>query len=469
MIKGKLILVFILLLSKTINAQDLLQTLNAEQVLELVRSFHPVIRQSNIGIEKSKAEILNARGNFDPVLSHYMDEKSYNGVKYYKDISPELNIPIWYGLDLYAGTENLTGNRLDPTQSEGQSSFVGVNIPLAKNLLMDKRRAFLKQAKIFNTIAEVEQRIMINDLCIEAITAYWAWVKAYQTYSVVKNMVIVSEKRLEMVQKSFINGERPEIDITEARTQLQSFQYQENEKRLEFQNAGLQLSAFLWTQENQPYQLPESVIPQENWEDETFIANFNLSLIDLLSEAQQNHPYLKRYAYRLDALAIEKQLKFQDLLPTVDFRYNFLAPGNNFENIISEATPFQNNYQYALQIEVPLFLSQGRANYKIAKLEIEETKLDQSQKELYIELGIKSYFNEFTTLKNQVALQSLNVENYQKLVVAEETRFANGESSLFLINNRENIALEALEKLIELKTQYFKSIYALQWSAGLFY
>ena len=40
-------------------------------------------------------------------------------------------------------------------------------------------------------------------------------------------------------------------------------------------------------------------------------------------------------------------------------------------------------------------------------------------------------------------------------------------NSLFLINSRENKALEALEKLIELKTKFAKTVYALQGSAGL--
>jgi outer membrane protein TolC len=51
-------------------------------------------------------------------------------------------------------------------------------------------------------------------------------------------------------------------------------------------------------------------------------------------------------------------------------------------------------------------------------------------------------------------------------VEAEEKRFENGESSLFLINSRENKALESQEKLIELKTKYYKSIFALQWISG---
>ena len=48
----------------------------------------------------------------------------------------------------------------------------------------------------------------------------------------------------------------------------------------------------------------------------------------------------------------------------------------------------------------------------------------------------------------------------------EEIRFQAGESSLFLINARENKALEALQKLQELKAKFFKTENMLQWAAG---
>ena len=461
------ILMLLILFTKAISAQDLTQTLNAEQVLTLIRNYYPIVRQSNIGIEKTKAEILNARGNFDPMLNFYGSQKTYKDINYYEGFSSEIMIPTWYGVDVFAGANNLSGTQLDPTDSKGANSFLGVNIPLAKNLLIDKRRAALRQAKLFNSMAEVEKTLIINDLCMDAMESYWIWVKTYQTYKVVENNVKVNEKRFELVRKSFINGERPAIDTLESLTQLMSFQYQKNENWLAFQNAGLQLSAYLWISDNQPYQLPETVIPQSNWENETIIANFNLSLSNLLAVANQNHPNLKIYDFKIDVLEIEKKLKYQDLLPKIDFRYNFLTKGYGIQNTLIEAAPFQNNYQMGLKVSVPLLFSQGRANYKLAKLKIEDTKLDQSQKQLSITLKIKSYYNEFVNLKNQVGLQTKNYDNYRLLVRAEETRFANGESSLFLINSRENKALEALEKLIELKTKYYKSIYALQWSAGL--
>jgi len=465
--KKYIVLLVVICTSLFARAQEATATLNAEQVLALVRRFHPIVKQANINIQKSKVDITLARAAFDPILSTYAARKILNGTNYYNYISPEIAIPTWYGIEVYSGLENITGNRLDPSQTSGQSSYFGISIPLAKDLVMDKRRAFLQQAKIFSTMATVEQQAAVNDLLMNAIEAYWLWVKAYQTYNVVKNNVAINEKRLALVKKSYINGERPAIDTVEALTQLQSFQYQQNVYALEFKNAGLQLSAYLWKENNEPYILPENIVPESNWENETSINNFNVVLTALLDIADKNHPELQLYNYKLDALAIDKKLKFQELLPKIDFRYNQLGKNNDLLKTISTGPLFENNFQYGLKFEIPLRLSQGRADYKKAILKIEETTLNQNQKRLYIQLKIKSYYNEWLTLKQQISLYSNTYNNYQQLVRAEETRLFNGESSLFLVNSRENKALEALEKLIELKTKYYKTIYALQWSAGL--
>lgn len=464
----KQILIYIIIFSAALtHAQDSVKTLNAEQVLALVRQFHPVVRQTSIEIEKSKADITIARGAFDPILSYYAASKTFNGTNYYNDYSPEIKIPTWYGVEVSGGLENLTGSRLDPSSTAGKTSYLGVSIPLAKNLVIDKRRAFLQQARIFNTMAEVEQRAVINDLLMNAAEAYWDWVKAYQTFVVVRNNVEINQKRVEFIRKSFVNGERAAIDTVEAVAQLQSFQYQQNQRWMEFQNAGLQLSVYLWKNNNEPYILPETVIPQDGWENEVNILRFNLILADLLTLAENNHPDLQLYKFKLDVLDIDKRLKFQELLPKIDFRYNQLNKGYNLLETASTGPLFRDNFQYGLKIEFPLRFSQGRGEYKKARLKIEETTLDQNQKKQQIALKIRTYYNEFVNLKNQIALQSNNYNNYVALVRAEETRLQNGESSLFLVNSRENKALEALEKLIELKAKYYKTIYSLQWSAGL--
>ena len=79
---------------------------------------------------------------------------------------------------------------------------------------------------------------------------------------------------------------------------------------------------------------------------------------------------------------------------------------------------------------------------------------------------MRSYFNELLALKEQVKWQEQSWLNYLQLQRAEELRFRSGESSLFLVNARETKALEALQKLLELKAKYFVSENTVRWAAG---
>lgn len=449
------------------SAQDSTRTLSGAQVLELVRRYHPVARRARIHVDKAQADLLVARGGFDPVLGAYVARKRFGGVEYYDRTSPEIVIPTWYGIEVYSGIDNYTGERLDPTMSKGQSSFIGASIPLGKDLLMDKRRAYLKQAKIFASMAETEQRLYINDLLMDAMEAYWGWVSSYNLYRVMRTAVAINVERMELVRKAFENGERAAIDTVEALSQLQSLQYQETQYRMQFRNASLALSSFLWTDSGAPYNLPETVSPPAAWDAPQALKDMELDLNALLTIVENSHPAVRVYDYKLRALDVEKKLKFQQLLPKADFRYNHLSKGYNAFSGISESAFLGNNYQYGFKFEIPLRLSAGRGEYRKAGLKIMETRLDQAQKQFDIQLKIRQYYNEYTVLKEQVGLQTANYANYRKLLEAEQTRLNNGESSLFLVNSRENKVLEAQQKLIELKAKFYKAAYAMQWAAGL--
>ena len=464
MIKFKYFIYVFLISTQAFAQKDTLK-LNIEQVLEIVKRYHPTVKQGYINIENSKANITIARGAFNPIIGNYLAVKTFDNTNYYDYANPNITIPTWFGVEVSTGVKNLAGNRFDPSETSGQSSYLGASIPLLKNLIMDKRRAYLKQANLYNNMAKTEQQSIINNILMEAAKQFWDWVNAYQAFEIVNKNMNLSRQRFEMVKKTFQNGECPAIDTVEAQSQFQNFEFQKNENWLKFQNAGLELSAFLWKDNNLPYELPDYVVPQNGWDNETNIKNFTLNEEELLANAQQFHPDLQIYKQKLKGLEIEKKLKFQELLPKLDFRYNHLNKGNNAFN--SEGLLFQNNFQYALKFEMPLFLSQGRGEYKIAKLKIEENQIIQSQKSLLVTLKVKNYYNEFQTLRNQVQLQRSILNNLEKLLRAEEKLFQNGESTLFLINSRENKVFEAERKLVELKTKYFKTIYALQWSAGL--
>ena len=154
------------------------------------------------------------------------------------------------------------------------------------------------------------------------------------------------------------------------------------------------------------------------------------------------------------------------MLPTFTLRGNLLNTGYNvFKG--SDATFFQNNNKFGIDIGIPLRLSEGRGAYKMAKLKIDETNWSVSLQQQEIENKIRLYFNELTGLQKQIDIYEQTYNNYQILYRGEDIRFREGESTLFLLNIRENKLLEALQKLTELKTKFYKTQISVQWAAGL--
>lgn len=456
------VLLFLLLCHVSLGQQ---KSLSSTEYWQIVQNFHPVVKQTLIDIKQSNASLTMARGAFDPVLQHYSTQKTLDGKNYLDYHAPSISIPTWYGIELSAGIENIQGSRLDPSQTLGQTSYLGIQIPLAKNLVMDKRRAALQQAKIMQKMAIQDQRNELNNLLLDAMESYIAWVRSYQVLQIVQANYQNASKRLELVRKSVEFGDRPAVDTLEALTQKQTFENMLTAKALEFANARLNLSAYLWKADNNPVDLADDVIPAAN-EEIRLLANADLNLQSLIEKAMQNHPEINNYRNKLEVLGIEKKLKFQSLLPKIDLSYNHLSQGGPS---LYGASFLENNYKYGIKFELPLRLSEGRGAYQAAKLKLESEQLNLNQKQVQVEIKVRNYFNQFEAFQKQIRTQESAFLNYQSLVKAEELRFENGESSLFLINSRELKSLEAAEKLADLKAYLQKTTFALQASAGILY
>lgn len=441
--------------------------LTPEEFLAIVRTYHPVIKQADIGIEMASAEILAARGAFDPYFYLNSDQKTFDGKRYYQHTNPELKIPTWYGIELKAGLENNTGEFLNSESTFGKTSYAGISVSLARNLVIDPRRAALQQAKIFRNQSYAERQVIINDLLDQAIYAYWNWVKALRIRQLLQDAVKVNEARLQLIKTASQLGDRPAIDTIEALSQLQSFQGLEAEAILNAKNAAVELSNFLWKENNSYYILPDQTVSDTRW-NEIGIDTIALpSLTDLLAAIPLTHPKLKYFGFKMNVLEVDRKLKFQELLPIVNLRANVLNRGYEVWKGTNTAGFYENNNKFGIDIGVPLRFSKGRAAYKIARLKIQETGFEISMTQQQIENKVNYYFNQLAGYQQQVRIYENAYKNYQTLLRGEEIRFRGGESSLFLLNIRENKVIEAGIKLTETKIKFYQSQVALQAAAGL--
>ena len=440
-------------------AQDSLK-LSHQEFLNIVKNYHPLALKYQLQNKIANAEITKARGNFDLVLAGKLGEKNIDGTKYYEQKNVELGIPTWYGIDITGSYNNLDGEKLNNSETKGGLYQFGVTIPLAKNLLYDKRRAMLDQAKFGLKMTEAEQIVLTNELLLDAENTYWDWVKNYEIYKLQKSAVEINRKRLELTKKTYEFGERPAIDTVEAASQLQSFELQERNAYLNFVKSTQELQMFLWKDKQDLYEIAQLIYPSSSLDEHSGYSDYEFLLQNLESKLLQNHASLEYYLQKQNILESERRLKWQSFLPKIDFTYNFF----NKENYKSDFLPlFDNNFQYGLKLEIPIFQRQARADYEIAKLKISQNQQDSQLKLREVNTKIETYKYEVTNYFSQIDISAKNLNNYKRLLNAEETRFGNGESSLFLINSRENKLLDAREKNIELKAKFLKSYNKLKW------
>ena len=183
-----------------------------------------------------------------------------------------------------------------------------------------------------------------------------------------------------------------------------------------------------------------------------------------------SHPEIRRYEVKLSQLEVGRQLAAEQLKPRLDVEYNFLSDGSDFIYNTDSGSGLTNlvgqNYKWGLSFEFPLLLRKERGKLQLAKLKIQDAEYGLQQKRVEIANKIGAYYNELENLLQQTRLTERTVANYQALLDAEIEKFNLGESSIFLLNSREQKLIDAQLKLTALRGKFFKSRIALEWAAG---
>ena len=438
----------------------------------LIRQNHPIAKQADLIPEAARARLLQARGAFDPKLFGDLQNKTYKETEYYNQIYAGLKVPTWYGIEFKADYSYAQGSYINPKDNlpEQGLAAAGLSISLGRGLWIDQRRAVLRQAQIFQQASEAERLIALNDLFFDASKRYVDWTVSEQQRAVLQEAAGLSAARLNWVKQSFAVGDEPAIDTVEATIQLQNITMLLRAADLAVQQARLELANYLWNEEGQPLELLEETMPSAlNLEAIGQEPGRNM-LDSLLSQIGSIHPDLLNYRYKLAAIEIDRRLAAEHLKPKVNFNYQFLNENIvNGDGIGTFYAPFENNYKWGLELSFSLFLRKERGKLQEVKIKREQTRLAMGLKRQELLNKIESYFQELQNTQQQLSISTAAVANYQRMLEAEEIKFRLGESSVFLINSRQNKLIDAQLKLIALRGKLFKARAGLAWASGVFY
>lgn len=453
--------IFVCLPFLWLNAQETApDILTFEEYMGYVKKFHPVAVQANLQVNQGEAELMRARGGFDPKIEVDYATKKFKGNEYYTILNSTFKIPTWYGIDLKAGFEQNEGIYLNPERTVPEQGLLSAGVSFnADEIFMNGRMAAVRSAKAFVKQTVAEKDLMINQILYEASVTYFNWFRMHQEVSVYAEFVENAEARLRGIKTRARLGDAAAIDTVEAKIVLQERKLRFAQSKLNLAKQRLQVSNFLWLANNVPVELKEQMKPEPNLFGK---------VDDVLQIPQEfsgevlwdNHPKLRSLSFKRDMLEVERRLKSNSILPDIRLDYNFISPE------AEQLAQFNSdNYKAGVSVSFPLFLRKERGDLRLAEIKIQDADLDIRFTERQLKNKLEVIQQEITSYKDQNALISDMVENYIILLAGEERVFSFGESSIFLINSRESKLIEAqlkqietIFKLLEAKARYFQNL-----------
>ncbi|MFN0015423.1 MAG: TolC family protein [Saprospiraceae bacterium] len=445
------------------------QSLDWASLRSQILQYHPTVRQADLLLDQARAQLLRAKGGFDPKLYGDFDSKNFGNKTYFQYTESGIKWPTLFGLEVKGNYNFATGSFLNPeSQLPGAGQVaLGFNWTLGQGLLMDERRADLKQSRIGLQQGEAARNNTINDLLFEASKAYWNWAAAENAVEIFENALRLAQIRYSGIVESFKQGDKPAIDTLEAYIQVQNRELDLSFARVERQNATLELANFRWNTDGTP-ENPMPLVSPEPLSAGLLPLVDQTSADNLLQTALRQHPDLLLYHAKRNTLDVERRLKLERRKPVLDLGYQVLGNGWQFFPTpgIDGPAVLANDIKLSLRFSYPILNRKARGDWQIAQIKVDQTDLALQQKRLEIENKVRQYLNELNILAGQVVLYRGITDNYRTLLEGENEKFRFGESSVFLINTREQRWLEAQTKLVKLLAAYRKAEAGLRWTTG---
>jgi outer membrane protein TolC len=448
----KSILIVFLFLGCTVWSQNVTKELTYNEFLGFIKKYHPLVKSANLELNQAQANLMMARGGFDPKIEVDFEQKKFKDNEYYSILNSSFKIPTWYGIEIKAGFDNNDGIYLNPENTvpnQGLTSL-GISIPLGQGLFINQRMADLRKAKIQVKLSQAERNLMAVSVLYDASVAYFDWKRNFNEVTLYQNYLTNAEVRYKGITKSIEQGDKPAIDSVEAGIIVRNRKLSLEESRLKLSKAQLELSNFLWLENNVPLELQDDIIPEENLAA-TIKVTLQTNELMLENPSLENHPKINALENKIEMLEVERKLKANMLLPQIDLGYSYLSEPSYIDNY-----RFQ-DYKVGLNFSFPVFLRKERGSLQLAKFKLQDAKFDLDLERVQLKNKIKAQQTEIASLERQQELIESLVNDYSTMLTSEERLFSFGESSIFLINSRENNLVAAQLSKLQLENRFLDS------------
>jgi outer membrane protein len=425
--------------------------------LQQALNYAPLAENNRLGIDFQDEKINEARGAFEPKLQSDLVHKRFDDKRYYtkSNSSVKANLPI--GGQLSGGFDRNAGLFINPENNLPMQglAYVGVEIPLGAGMFTDANRTKLRQERERMTGAELETQLANNLYLLEAGNAYWEWYGSILLLELAQEAVNKAQVRYNFVKRRYIANESAGIDTLEAFINYQNrIAFYQNALIKYTKNEAI-LQTYLWLPNHESMKLQPNV-------NRDFTATLPAS--NSLDSLIATHPYLR--LLQNDSLVNELDQRLAREYYKPELNFEFKMQENAAEIAPLDYNIRENNY-VGVNFAFPVLLRKQRA--KAAQYSIKQDMIANKYTNLkqLLESKLFASFNNVYQLQENARLMFDVANNYEVLLNAEQVKFRLGESTLFIINNRELRWISSREKYIKEYVSFRKEILNFYYNTGL--
>lgn len=434
--------------------------LTLEIYLRAVDQNFPGIISAEDQRRAASANRLEKQGMFDPLFSTengYTRMQNTSKIGQPKEVLfnyPKIELPFRNGIRAF------TQYRYNPSSS--QSPYIetgtrgeisgGVFIPLLRGFIYNEQSVAEKEAKLGEDLAAQTFILSRLDTLMRAGATYWNWVGSKRKADVARQIVNLANALVDMAGQQEKTGDLARIYVTEAEEDVYRRIADKNQSERDFQRFSFKLSSLLFDIGGTPLPLPAEENVPDTFPRPQAISETETDRNVLIAIATR--PEIKSIDVQKRIATVQLKLAQNQLLPAVNlvFTQGYDAGYHGIHNA----------YRGQLTISEPLLLRTARGKLAAAKLRLDKLARDRQAEEQRIRnevldaiSAINLSFAKFEALEQQV-------QKSNQVYLGERERFNSGDSTVFLITQRERQLAEAKMRLIDAEVEYQLGVLALK-------
>jgi outer membrane protein TolC len=274
-------------------------------------------------------------------------------------------------------------------------------------------------------------------------------------------------KNVEVRDKALLHkvkhGNSPQIEQTENQRAVLQRRSAWMAAERALQKATLELSLFFRDSDGNPKLATQDQLPTafpEPEESQTQELNSNTAL----SEVVSGHPEVKRLEKQNDQIQVELSLSKNQFLPRLDLQLGVsqglgsaLAPTNPTAYSLLAQANAPTEFRVAVVLEFPIFFRSARGRIEAVQASSQKIEAQETLARQRIGTAIQDAIQAMEVSRNRVVLARQELELAKKLEDGERTRFEHGDSTLLLVNIREQITSDTATREVDALSEYFRA------------